>query len=182
MKDYPFYTWEDYYAALTEYLCNSDYNELYPKYLDYISEYGFIKDIDIINELLDDTNLSPQDGLDGFLKTLIDSGNTNIPIRQVIDLFLQKGANINPDILFERVFITSNMGNFRDEIYCGAYETRGILIDILAEYNIDFSIYADWSYINAMYWEDIPNYNKFNYKEACLMALKYYSNHLQTEY
>ena len=51
MKDYPFSTWEDYYAALTECLCTTSYNMIYPKYYEKTSEYGFITDIEIMTDL-----------------------------------------------------------------------------------------------------------------------------------
>jgi hypothetical protein len=46
MKDYPFSTWEDYYAALTECLCTTSYNMIYPKYYEKTSEV-----FSIINKL-----------------------------------------------------------------------------------------------------------------------------------
>jgi hypothetical protein len=126
--------------------------------------------------------LNPQDGLDGFMKSLIDGSRYAKEVKEyipkVIDLFLAKGAIINPNILFDRVFDNCGMSHFEDEITCGGYEIRGMLIDILADYNINFSTYANWSEVKAMYWEDIAGYNKYSYDEARFMVLKYYSQHL----
>ena len=181
MKDYPFSTWEDYYAALTECLCTTSYNMIYPKYYEKTSEYGFITDIEIMTDLLKN-GLNPQEGLDGFMKSLIDGSRYAKEVKEyipkVIDLFLAKGAIINSNILFDRVFDNCGMSHFEDEITCGGYEIRGMLIDILADYNIDFSTYANWSEVKAMYWEDIPGYNKYTYDEGRFMVLKYYSQHL----
>lgn len=181
MKDYPFSTWEDYYAALTECLCTTNYKLIYPNYYKKTFEFGFLSDIQIITDLLKN-GFNSQDGLDGFLKALIDGSRYVKEIKdyipKVINLFLEKGAKINPDILFDRVFSSNSMSHFEDEILCGGYEIRGMLIDTLADYNIDFSIYANWSEVKAMYWEDIEKYKKYTYDEARFMVLKYYSQHL----
>jgi hypothetical protein len=71
-------------------------------------------------------------------------------------LFLAKGAIINPNILFDRVFDNCGMSHFEDEITCGGYEIRGMLIDILADYNIDFSF--NCFYVNKVFFINFPDF------------------------
>lgn len=168
-----FPSWSAYYAALTESLSTEYYGETYPAYEKQI-EAGKT-DMDIIRELLD-AGLNAQDGLDGFLRALLDGSRyaeDMSDISDILEMFVAEGAHPS-DCLF-----AINGDSFEDEIQ--SYTIRGILIDELSELGVPVVYPYDWASIRATAWEDIDEeVIEADYQKACFMYLKYCSHYLQT--
>jgi hypothetical protein len=170
--DYPFTSWTAYFAALTECLSTEYYGEKYPKYEEQIDEGN--TDARIINGLLD-AGLNPQEGLNGFIKALLDGSRYASEMSDIDDIlvmFIEKGATPDVTPLFEILYPEGDY--FEDEVV--SYEIRGRLIDSLEEY-IQADKFYDWSSIEATHWEEI---DEEDYTKACYMYLKHCSEYLQT--
>ena len=178
--DYPFTSWSAYFEALTESLSTEFYEETYPNYA---KQHDRREDVDykIVSDLLS-AGLDAQEGLDGFMKAILDGSRYASEFRDIgwiLSLFTDAGAEPNMNMLFEPLYADEPQ-YFEDEMY--QYTSRGILIDGLSLY-IDGKKYYDWSSIKATYWEKIDkNIIKTDYKKACYMYLKYTSNYLKTLY
>ncbi len=175
--DYPFTSWTAYFAALTESLSTEDYGENYPKYEEQIDEGN--TDARIINGLLD-AGLNPQEGLDGFIKALLDGSRYACEMDSIDDIlqaFIEKGATPNVVPLFEILYPEGDY--FEDEV--ASYEIRGRLIDALNDLGVNVTNNVDWSSIEATYWEEIDeDFIAEDYTKACYMYLKHTSEFLQT--
>ena len=170
VEDYPFTSWSSFYDALMHYLNSADCNLTYPKYCSEGDNLCIIKDLLAAGH-------SPQEGLDGFIKAFINGNRYGRDysietLAEFIKTFIDAGATPNADMLFVPRF---DAGYFEDEAL--KYPIRGILIDALSEFNVDFRKYWDWSSIEGKDWEDIHD---TDYHKARHMVLKYHSKHLQT--
>ena len=181
--DYPFATWTTYYAALTHSLKTSTFAfaKTYPQYARYQEDTPY-SEVKIVEELLR-SQQSPQEGLDGFVKALLEGGRYALEmkdsIKKIIKMFIEAGAKPNTDCLFDLKYPDEN--HFEDEVTSGYYKVRGFLIDVFAfgEYGIDVNKYYDWAAIDYVYWEDIDQrIVDEDYQKACFMVLKYYTKYL----
>jgi hypothetical protein len=193
-NDYPFKNWNDFYNALTDYLIigsnsSTDIYE-YPEYARHQS-YNNTIDIQIISELLD-SGLSPQEGLDGFIDTIIYGMSNGASIVDdmgydyptILKMFIDKGAVPKLDVLFTRTYKSERV-TFEDEV--NNYSTRGCLIDALAKAypGLDLSKYADWKSIKATYLTDFDKDLQRGYdwdEKHRMMYLKHSSWHIQEIY
>jgi len=179
--DYPFQNWDDYYTAFTTSLCTEFYGDDYPNYAKQHDISGSKFDYKIVKEFLE-SGLNPQYGLDKFIKSLLEGSRyakeieDEIPV--YIKMFFDAGAKFDFDSLFSMHY--PNSTNFEDEI--ATYATRGMLIDIFSNYNIDVNKYYDWSSIEGVYWEYIDDaIIKNDYQKARYMALKDCSTYLKSK-
>jgi hypothetical protein len=174
--DYPFTSWSGYFAALTESLSTEFYGETYPKYAKQHDKRSNV-DFKIVERLLA-AGLNAQEGLDGFMKAVLDGSryaSEFSDLGAIVSLFTGAGATPKMDMLFEPLY-ADEPEYFEDEMQ--QYTVRGILIDSFSE--LDVKKYYDWSSVDAVYWEDIDkNIIKTDYKKACFMALKYTSDYLK---
>lgn len=181
-------SWDDYYDALVDY-CSTEFCR-YVDYSYYIGSVG--TDLDIVTMLLN-KGLSAQEGLDKFLMAAIRGNRYSAelllehgkPYRQradtpdyenyllrknpIIDLFVQRGAVVNYDILFANY--THACDDFAYTRICGQ------LIDLTHHYGLDASKYGDWKNIRALHWEQI--HDSISGVEAEKMYLKFCSVYLR---
>lgn len=115
MYDYPFTSWEEYSDAFVDGLTRFYYDEKYPKYAEILGIYGDRdrkQELDFIVELVEKYNENPQTIMDGFLKSICKLGNDNQVYmfdcgqNNIIDYLLEKGANLNKDILTDETYKT----------------------------------------------------------------------------
>lgn len=172
--------WKYFCDALEEANNTEFYGDTYPEFRERIQKdsYQEILEDEVYKAL--ESGLDPTDCLNDFLRTILGSASRYsmemdeiIPI--IIQTFLNRGAVFPYEKLFGKRYPENNKGLY-DEDEIQDYHVRGFIIDYLKPECA--KQYADWSRIDAMYWEDIPegvigDYFRFSY-------LKYCSNYLQT--
>jgi hypothetical protein len=95
-EDYPFNTWDLYYDALLHYLKYGVYSDSYPMYKKKTTTH-----YEDIKSMLE-SGLNPQQGLYGFLLTIIHGHKYSVSIisqlESIIRLFLSNGAEVDDTI------------------------------------------------------------------------------------
>jgi hypothetical protein len=173
-------SWRLFCLALEEANNTEFYGQTFPEFRERIQKQSYEEILtDEVYKALE-SGLDPTDCLKDFLRTILGSASRYsmemddlIPI--VIQLFLDKGAKFPYEKLFESQCQYNPDGRY-DEDEIQDYHVRGFIIDYLKPECA--KQYADWSRIDAMYWEDIPagvigDYFRFSY-------LKYCSKYLQS--
>lgn len=118
----------------------------------------------------------PTTCLNEFLRTVLGSASRyshemGDVMTEVIQMFLDRGADFPYKRLFESRYPEGNC----DEDEIADYAVRGMIIDYLKPECA--KNYADWSKIEATYWEDIPadvkgDEFRFRYLKDCSEYLK----------
>ena len=168
--------WKAFCDALEE--CNNTefYGETYPELRAKFQTQSYEEVItDEVYKVLE-SGQDPTECLNEFLRTVLGSASRyshemGEVMTEVIQMFLDKGAKFPYEKLFDRRYPEEDY--YEDEI--ADYPIRGMIIDYLKP---DCAKnYADWSKIEATYWEDIPEDVKcdefrFRYLKDCSEYLK----------
>jgi hypothetical protein len=198
-SDYPFTSWNDYYAAFGESLSTEFYSETYPKYANRADVY-INSDADIVKELLN-SGLDSQEGLNGLIHTVVNNGRYALDMkRDIIDmmkLFVDHGAIPKVDDVFRLKYQSNDKKYVEGEVVCidvqdfedevTYIKARGMMLDIISSFkfaysSLDVDVQAFLGVGNTivpMYWEEIP-LQVHNYKTAFLMALAHESEYLRS--
>lgn len=174
MEDYPFEDWVNYFKALTLSL-QGEYEDIYPEYAEFIytvsTPINCPPDYILIKELLD-YGLNPQEGLNGFIKAIVDGNRYGRELEEYFDwfikLFKDKGANVSTADLspiFKPLCDT-------DEAH--ELPLRAKLLDVLSR---NGTLHVERRDVEAMSEEDVPVSN--DWTEICYRVLKYHSMFLQ---
>lgn len=171
--------WKHFCLALEEANNTEFYFETYPalKQRFEIQSCEEILECEVYKAL--ESGLDPTDCLNDFLRTVLGSASRyslemGDIINQVIQMFLDRGAKFPYEKLFDKRYSENTNGQY-DEDEIADYQVRGFIIDYLKPECA--KQYADWSRIDAMYWEDIPagvigDYFRFSYLKHCSKYLQ----------
>lgn len=182
-----FSDWDSYFTALVTSLSTDTYNKTYPEYAALHDLKGLNADVNIVKSLLDN-DLDPQDGLNGFIKSMILGSRyskdfiLSNQFRTIFSMFLAKGATINLYLLLDP-YISDDPKHFEEEAYSSA--VRAILIHVIEDhFNPHILMHLDgmiaWDSIIPVYWEEMclkytselnPEFGDFN--AARYKAIKY---------
>jgi hypothetical protein len=170
-----FNSWDEYYKFLTDCLKSDFISDTYLVYKIYNDNYRYA-DIQMVKYLLD-IGLYAQEGFNKFLHVLLDGYKNAYLMKddlpEIFNLFLNKGAKPNLDILFNSNYPFINKIEFiNDEIY--NYKVRAMIIDtfILLGIKLDVSKFANWKLIKKI--------NPNDYESSRLYILKINSKYLQS--
>ena len=172
--------WKEFCIALEESNNTEYYFELYPELHKACEENRFeeVVEYEVYKAL--ESGLDPTDCLNDFLRTILGSASRysiemDELITIVIQTFLSRGAKFPYEKLFEVRYQDNPDGQY-DEDEIADYPVRAYIIDYLKP---DCAKkYADWSTIEATYWEDIPE--DVHGDEFRFRYLKYCSSYLQS--
>lgn len=168
--------WSLFCDALEEFNNTEFYRETYPELYDRIQTESYEEIItDEVYKVLE-SGEDPTECLNQFLRSVLGSASRyshemGEVMTDVIQMFLDKGAVFPYETLFDRRY---PHGQY-DEDEIADYIVRGIIIDYLRP---DCAKkYADWSKVQATYWEDIPedvcgDEFRFRYLKDCSEYLK----------
>lgn len=158
--DYPFATWETYYAALSESFSTEFYGETYPAYKVVCDTQGSDADLHIIQALLNN-GASPQEGFNQLLRTCIVSHRYSPDFilydnfSHILQAFFDRGVQFDIDTLL-RLYVAEEPGHFEEEAY--TCQIRGWIICELVTFVPDLLQRLDdaiqWQAIDPVYWED----------------------------
>jgi hypothetical protein len=178
--DYPFKSWDTFFTAFTE-LLNTEYaGETYPKYVKYLDNHT---NYDIIKSMYKKYNLDANEGISSYIYTLCHEGTRyadNFYNSDVIDFFLNQGADFPTSILFE-----NNKEKFDEDVQeeCYTYDIRASILDDFGEdLKLDVSKYTNWEKIEAESIEDQEiedDEDSEMYDLHRFKHLKYLSSYLQ---
>jgi hypothetical protein len=181
VEDYPFTSWESFYACFVK--CNSTefYASTYPKYAKAMEDDW---DKSCFSQIMRDfleQGLDPQEGLDGMIQAFIDGpryveefmGDGEAMFTYMTKEFIEKGAKLNFDNLMK-----PTIESLEDEfIWSG--KVKGRMLSDLKNAGIvpDMDEILDeklnWNDITPWYWEDIPEEEMPDFNTQFLSALKY---------
>lgn len=179
------YTWSQVCHAWIECLSTEFAGEKFPEFdqlLRTSKNFSVYMKIFATNAI--DRGEDPQVCLNLFVKRTVNEGHRYggeliEEICVVIDTFIKARATFPVELLFEPTYLDKYEGtvmiSFEDEI--AGYNIRGVIIDYVKP---DASKYADWSIIEAAYWEDIPDAYGYEFNnEMRFSYLKHTSKYLQ---
>ena len=166
--------WKEFCDGLEEMNNTEYYGEKYPEFKKRVEE-GFDDVLEDEVQRILRSDVDPTDALKEFLRTILGSAaryshDLSDLIPDILDKFIQAGAVFPYNQLFEQ--------REKDDIEFEMtdYPIRALIIDHLKpECAKD---YADWSKIEAMYWEDVSKHESD--ENMRLMYLKDLSDYLKT--
>ncbi len=167
-SDYPFHTWQEYYAALAESCSTEFYGETYPEYEALCMEKEGMADLEIIQNLLE-SGAKPQEGFNELLRTFIKYNRYSAEyinsedFPSILKAFFNKGVHLDINILLD-LYVATSPEHFEDEAYsCYA---RGQLIRALIPFVPDIIDQLDnkvnWNTIEPMDWEESAYWDESN--------------------
>lgn len=167
-------SWKEFCNGLEEMNNSEYYGEKYPEFKKRVEE-GFDAVLEDEVEKILKSDADPTAALKEFLRTILGSAaryshDLSDMIPDIVDKFIQAGAVFPVHQLFER--------REKDDIEFEMtdYPIRALIIDHLKP---EFAKeYADWSKIEAMYWEDVSKHVSDD--DMRLMYLKDLSEYLKT--
>ena len=166
--------WKEFCDGMEEMNNSEYYGEKYPEFKKRMEE-GFDAVLEDEVQKVLKSDADPTAALNEFLRTILGSAaryshDLSDMIPDILDKFIQAGAVFPVNQLFER--------REKDDIEFEMtdYPIRALIIDHLKpEYAKE---YADWSKIEAMYWEDVSKHVSDD--DMRLMYLKDLSEYLKT--
>jgi hypothetical protein len=177
--DYPFASWQAYYAALSESLSTEYYGETYPLYKELQETRGDETDLTIILSLLE-AGASPQEGFNDLLKTCIVSHRYSpgfIKIDKfsfILQAFFDRGVQLDTDIL-HNLYVAEEPSHFEEEAF--TCDARAQLIRVLIPFvpnllsRLDDAI--QWNDIDPVHWEEVEEPTTMEeFRNAIYAAIK----------
>ena len=162
-EDYPFDTWEGYYAALAESLNTEMYDDTYPEYGEFCDSEGCEADLSIIQDLLY-SDESPQEGFDQLLKTCIINNRYSDEFvhyktfRSILQAFFDNHVHLNIDILLNIYLANSSQNYYDAEDECHTCYVRASIIEALIPFVPDILTQLNdkiqWDTITPIDWEE----------------------------